>query len=188
MKNLTDIEIIDSVKKGNQSDYALLIEKYKNKAFSLLVRMLKNEMESEEVLQDCFLKAFYSLDSFRQESKFSTWFYRIVYNTALTRISAKKRKIETEMASIDDHLEIKSDYDFREAEQKDASKFIHKLIELLPPKYASVINMYYLDNMSCEEISNVMETSVANIKVMLHRSRSALKDQLIKNNYAEELL
>jgi RNA polymerase sigma-70 factor (ECF subfamily) len=188
MKNLTDIEIIESVKKGNHSDYALLIDKYKNKAFSLLVRMLKNEMESEEVLQDCFLKAFKSLGNFRRESKFSTWFYRIVYNTALTRLSAKKRKIETEMSSLDDHLEIKSEYDYREVEQKDVSKYIHKLIEQLPSKYASVINMYYLDNMSCEEISEAMETSLANIKVMLHRSRNALKDQLIKNNYAEELL
>lgn len=188
MKNLTDLEIIESVKKGNQSDYAILIDRYKNKAFSLLVRMLKNEMEAEEVLQDCFLKAFKSLDSFRQESKFSTWFYRIVYNTALTRLSAKKRKIEVEMSSIDDHLEIRSDYDFRGTEQKDSSKFLHKLIDELPLKYASVISMYYLDNMSCEEISEAMETSVANIKVMLHRSRNALRDQLIKNNYAEELL
>jgi RNA polymerase sigma-70 factor (ECF subfamily) len=188
MKNLTDIEIIESVKKGNNSDFALLIDKYKDKAFSLLVRMLKNEMESEEVLQDCFLKAFKSLNNFRQESKFSTWFYRIVYNTALTRLSAKKRKIETEMSSIDDHLEIKSEYDFNEAEQKDTSTFIHKLIEQLPPKYSSVISMYYLDNMNCEEISEVMETSIANIKVLLHRSRSALKDMLVKINYAEELL
>jgi RNA polymerase sigma factor (sigma-70 family) len=188
MKNLTDLEIIESVKKGNQSDYALLIDRYKNKAFSLLVRMLKNEMESEEVLQDCFLKAFKSLGSFRQESKFSTWFYRIVYNTALTRLSAKKRKIETEMSSIEDHLEIKSEYDYRASEQKDASEFIHKIIEQLPAKYASVINMYYLDNMSCEEISKIVNASVANIKVMLHRSRSVLRDELIKNNYTEELL
>ena len=188
MKNLTDIEIIESVKKGNHSDFALLIDRYKNKAFSLLVRMLKNEMESEEVLQDCFLKAFKSLGNFRQESKFSTWFYRIVYNTALTRLSAKKRKIETEMSSIDDHLDLRSEYDYRSAEQKDTSKYIQSLIDSLPLKYASVITMFYIDNMSCEEISEAMETSVANIKVMLHRSRSALKDQLIKNNYAEELL
>jgi RNA polymerase sigma-70 factor (ECF subfamily) len=188
MKNLTDIEIIESVKKGNHGDYAILIDKYKNKAFSLLIRMLKNEMESEEVLQDCFLKAFKSLDNFRQDSKFSTWFYRIVYNTALTRLSAKKRKIETEMSSIDDHLDLKSEYDFREAEQKDTSAFIRKFIEQLPPKYSSVISMYYLDNMSCDEISDVMETSVANIKVMLYRSRSVLKDLFVKNNYAEELL
>jgi RNA polymerase sigma-70 factor (ECF subfamily) len=188
MKNISDLDIINSVKKGNQSDYAMLIERYKNKAFSLLIRMLKNKMDAEEVLQDCFLKAYNSLSNFRQESKFSTWFYRIVYNTAITRLSAKKRKIENEMASIDDHFEIKSDYDFRDAEQKDVSEFIHELIEQLPPKYASVINMFYLDNMNCEEISEVMDTSVANIKVMLHRSRNALKEQIIKNNYVEELL
>lgn len=188
MKNLTDFEIIESVKKGNQSDYALLIDRYKNKAFSLLVRMLKNEMEAEEVLQDCFLKAFKSLANFRYESKFSTWFYRIVYNTALTRLSAKKRKIENEMSSIQDHFELKSSNDFRVTEQKDIAKYIHQLIEKLPVNYASVISMFYLENMSCEEISEAMETSVANVKVMLHRSRNALRDQLLKINYAEELL
>ena len=55
--------------------------------------MLKNEMEAEEVLQDCFLKTYNSLSSFKQESKFSTWFYRIVYNTTLSKVSAKKEKL-----------------------------------------------------------------------------------------------
>ncbi len=188
MKNLTDIEIIESVKKGNHSDFALLIDRYKNKAFSLLTRMLKNEMEAEEVLQDCFLKVFNSLASFRQEAKFSTWFYRIVYNTGLTKLSSKRRKIESEMSSIDDHLEIKSEHDFKTAEQKDFSKFIQAQIEKLPVNYASVINMFYLENMTCEEISEVMETSVSNVKVMLHRSRNVLKDLLLKFKYSEELL
>ena len=188
MNNLTDLEIIESIKKGNHSDYALLVDRYKNKAFSMLSRMLKNEMDAEEVLQDCFLKAFNSLGSFRLESKFSTWFYRIVYNTALTKLSGKKRKIESEMSSIDDHLNIKSEYDFRVTEQEDVSKFVHELIEKLPAKYSSVINMFYLENMICEEISEVMETSVANIKVMLHRSRNELRDQLLKINYEKELL
>ncbi len=92
MKNLSDLEIIESVLRGNHSDFSLLINRYKNKAFSLLKRMLKNEMEAEEVLQDCFLKAFNGLKSFKQESKFSTWFYRIVYNSALTRLSSSKKK------------------------------------------------------------------------------------------------
>ncbi len=188
MKNLTDLEIIESIKKGNHSDYALLVDRYKNKAFSMLKRMLKNEMDAEEVLQDCFLKAFNSLQSFRLEAKFSTWFYRIVYNTALTKISGKKRKIENEMSSIDDHLSLKSDYDFRVTEREDFSKFIHALIEKLPAKFSSVINLFYLENMTCEEISEIMETSVANIKVMLHRSRNTLRDELMKTNYEKELL
>ena len=188
MKNLTDIEIIDSIKKGNSSDYALLIDRYKNKAFSLLVRMLKNEMEAEEILQDCFLKAYKSIDSFRYEAKFSTWFYRIVYNTALTKLSAKKRKIENEMSSIDEQINLSSDLDYRVTEKEDLSNFIQKMIEQLPANYASVITMFYLDDMSCEEISEVMNATVANVKVMLHRSRNVLRDLFIKNNYQRELL
>ena len=92
MKILSDIEIIESVKKGNQSDYALLVDRYKDKAFSLVKSIVKNDMEAEEILQDCFLKAYNSLKKFRAESKFSTWFYRIVYNTSLTRVSNKKLK------------------------------------------------------------------------------------------------
>ncbi len=188
MKELTDIEIIESIKKGNQSDFAFLIDKYKNKAFSLLVRMLKNEMEAEEVLQDCFLKAFKSLGSFRYEAKFSTWFYKIVYNTALTRLSAKKRKTENDMTSIDDLRNLRSTSDYRITEKENISEFIHEIIEKLPANYASVINMFYMDNMSCEEISETMNVSVNNVKVMLHRSRNVLRDLLIKNSYEKELL
>ncbi len=188
MKNLSDLEIIDSVKRGNHSDYSLLVNRYKNKAFSLLVRMLKNQMEAEEVLQDCFVKAYNSLNNFKQQSKFSTWFYRIVYNTALTRLSIKKRQVENEMASIDDLYFLESDYNPEATEQKDTSKFVQTMIEKLPANYAAVVNMFYLDEMSCEEISEAMQTSVSNVKVMLHRSRNLLRDILVKNNYAEEIL
>ena len=82
MKNLTDQQIIESILKGNNADFALLVDRYKDRAFSLLKRMLKNEMDAEEALQDAFLKMFNSLKDFRAESKFSTWFYKIVFNTA----------------------------------------------------------------------------------------------------------
>jgi len=187
MKDLTDFEIIESVKRGNQSDFSILINRYKNKAFSLLNRMLKDEMEAEEVLQDCFLKAYKGLESFKQESKFSTWFYKIVYNTALTKLSLKKRKVEKEMSSIDDHLDLKSEIDSYESEKKDLSIFVNEMVAKLPAKYSTIINMFYLDEMSCEEISQVIGISIANVKVMLHRSRTALKDILLKKSYVGEL-
>lgn len=188
MKGLSEQEIIESVKKGNISDFALLIDKYKNKAFSMLNRILKNKMDAEEVLQDCFLKVFNGLSDFKGESKFSTWFYRIVYNTALTKVSGQKRKIESEMSSIDNHIDLKSGYDFNVSEKNDISTHIHSLIDKLPANYSAVITMFYLEGMTCEEISKVMNTSVSNVKVMLHRSRNALKDILIENKYTEELL
>ncbi len=188
MKGVNDQEIIESVKKGNHSDFSILVERYKNKAFSMLTRMLKNKMEAEEVLQDCFLKAFNALNNFKGDAKFSTWFYKIVYNSALSRLSIQKRKTEIEMSSVDDHFDLKSDYDYNLTEQKDLSLYLKEMVGKLPANYASVISMFYLENLSCEEISEVMGTNINNVKVMLHRSRSALKDILIKNNYTEELL
>ena len=188
MRELTDNEIIESVRKGNQTDFEILVDRYKNRAFSLLCGMLKDTMEAEEVLQDAFLKAYYGLRNFKQEAKFSTWFYRIVYNTALTRLSAKKRKVEKEMKSIDDELNISDDTYREQSEKKELSKLIGELIEKLPANYASVITMFYLEELSCEEISEVTNRSVSNVKVLLHRSRNALKDIVLKNNYTMELL
>lgn len=187
MKDLTDLEIIASVKRGNQADYAIIVERYKNKAFSLIKRMLKNEMEAEEVLQDCFLKAYNALSSFRQEAKFSTWFYRIVYNTTLSKVSDRKRKIENEMSSIEDHFNLESDYDFRITENSDLSSFVNIILEKLPSNYSSVLNLFYLNEMSCEEISEVMNISVPNVKVTLHRSRNALRHLLVKKNLMREV-
>ncbi len=188
MKQLTDWEIIESVKKGNQSDYSIIIDRYKNKAYSLLNRMLKNPQDAEEVLQDCFVKAYNSLSSFKGEAKFSTWFYRIVYNTALTKLASKKRKTENQMSSVDEHINLESAYDFKASEKKDFAEFVSGLVNQLPEKNAMVLNLFYLNEMSCEEISEIMNTSVSNVKVMLHRSRNALKDYILKNNLVEELL
>jgi len=188
MRNLSDQEIIDSVRKGNESDYSIIINRYKNKAFSMLKRMLKNEFDAEEVLQDCFLKAYNSLNSFKGEAKFSTWFYRIVYNSALTKLSSQKRKIETEMTSVEDHFDLESNYNADEIEKKDINELVHKIINKLPEKYSAIITMFYLNEMSIEEISEVMQITVSNVKVMLHRSRNSLRDLVLNSRLAEELI
>ena len=182
MKNLTDVEIIESVKKGNAADYSILIDRYKNKVFSMLKRMLKNDMDAEEVLMDCFLKAYNNLKNFKYESKFSTWFYRIVYNTALTKLSNSKRKIENEMSSIDDLYDLKSEYDADVLVNNDLSQLVKKVVSELPPKNAAVITMFYLEEMTTEEISEVLEISVANVKVILHRSRNLLREIIERRN------
>ncbi len=188
MKKLSDIEIIESVNRGNTADFSLLIDRYKDKAFSLLKRILKNEMDAEEALQDSFLKAYNSLKTFRQEAKFSTWFYRIVYNTALTVIASKKRQVEMEMSSIEDHYDL-GEYDNKiYAESDNVSQYILKIVDQLPVKNALVLILFYVDSLSLNEISKVMNLSLVNTKVILHRSRNALRDLLLKHNYQEEIL
>ena len=188
MKNLTDLEIIESVKKGNKGDFSLLVDRYKHKGFSLLKKMLKNDMDAEEALQDGFLKAYNSLDSFRQEAKFSTWFYRIVYNTGLTVIASKKRKIEQEMSSIDEHFDLGENDSEIYSTSENVSTYILKLVDQLPVRNALVVILFYLDNLSLNEISQVMDLSLVNTKVLLHRSRNVLRELILKHNYQEELL
>ena len=188
MRNLSDQEIIDSVRKGNSSDYSIIVNRYKNKAFSMLKGMLKNEFDAEEILQDCFLKAYNSLHNFKGESKFSTWFYRIVYNSALTKLSSKKRKTELEMTSVEDHFNLESIYNADEFEKKDISELVRETVSKLPERYSAILTMFYLNEMSIEEISEVMELSVSNVKVMLHRSRNSLRDLILNSRLAAELL
>ena len=90
------------------------------------------------------------------------------------------------MSSLEDHFNLESNYDFRVTENSDLSSFVNVMLEKLPSNYSSVLNLFYLNEMSCEEISEVMNISVSNVKVMLHRSRNALRDLIIKKNLMRE--
>jgi len=186
MNHLTDQEIINSVKRGNSADFSLLIDRYKDKAFSMLRRMLKNSLDAEEALQDTFLKAFYGLNNFHGDSQFSTWLYKITYNCALSMIASKKRKIEMEMTSIDEHFELGNFDNEIYSTSENASDFIYKMIDKLPIRNAIVLILFYIDGLSLNEISSVLNTSLVNTKVLLHRSRISLRNLLLKHNYMPE--
>ena len=188
MKKLSDKEIIDSVLKGNVNDYTLLIDRYKHKAFSLLINMLKNKMDAEEALQDTFIKAYNSLNNFRSESQFSTWLYKITFNTALTILSAQKRKIEMQMNSIDNLNYLKDEDNEVYSISETKKEYLLNIVDKLPIRNSLVLILYYMDNLSIKEISEVMDLTLVNTKVLLHRSRYLLKELLIQHNYQEELL
>ncbi len=188
MKNISDIEIIESVLKGNESDYTLIIERYKDRAFSLLSNMLKNKLDAEEALQDSFIKAFRSLNTFRKDSKFSTWFYKIVYNTGLTIATNKKRKLQMEMNSIDEIYNLKDEDNEIYARSEHAKDYLIKIVDKLPTRNALILILFYIDSFSLKEISEVLDVTVPNVKVLLHRSRNLLREMLIKHNYQEEIL
>ncbi|MEE9432086.1 MAG: sigma-70 family RNA polymerase sigma factor [Melioribacteraceae bacterium] len=188
MKNISDIEIIESVLKGNESDYTLIIERYKDRAFSLLSNMLKNKLDAEEALQDSFIKAFRSLNTFRKDSKFSTWFYKIVYNTGLTIATNKKRKLQMEMNSIDEIYNLKDEDNEIYATSENAKDYLIKIVDKLPTRNALILILFYIDSFSLKEISEVLDVTVPNVKVLLHRSRNLLREMLIKHNYQEEIL
>ena len=186
MENFSDTEIIESILKGNPDDFRLLIRRYKDKAFPLVKRMLRNEMDAEDVLQDAFVKAFLNLKAFRKESRFSTWFYRIVYTTALNKIKSVKRRSFTEELPNDASRvpEIAID------EERDifGTELIESIMAQLPEANIVILQLFYYDCLPCEEIAGVVGMSVSNVKIMLYRSRKLMKEIIEKRKLKSELL
>lgn len=170
---------IDRVLQGDTNAFAHLIDKYKNMAYTLAMKIVKNREDAEEVAQDSFLKAYQKLEGFKGQSKFSTWLYTIVYRSALTKV--RKKKLETsdiDSFVIDNH---KEDHDFPQLEaikNGEQQKYVKKAIDNLGEADALIITLFYLHDNSIEEIQEITDMSESNVKVRLFRARKKLYNEL----------
>jgi len=183
MSTNQDQIIIDKILNGNTNAFAELVDKYKDLVFTLALRMIKNREEAEEVSQDTFIKTFKSLEKFKGKSKFSTWVYRIAYNTCLDRLKRIKR--DYHVVTIDEFTEnqIKTiDNALSHMEKDEQKNEIQKCLNLLPSEDSFLLTLFYFEDQSLEEISEVVGLTANNVKVKLFRSRkklaTVLKEQL----------
>lgn len=179
---------IDKVLTGDESAFSFLVEKHKHMAYTLALRMVKIREDAEEVAQDAFVKAFYSLKNFRYESKFSTWLYKIIYHISITRL----RKKQFEVISIDD--DYYRNFDITETGHfldqlslKEQNGLIHKAIGRLSAEEGAHITLYYLGESSIKELATITGESKSNIKVKLYRARKKLWI-LLKNKFKDQTI
>ena len=179
---LSDNQIIEKIRRGGKHHYALLVDRYKDKAFTLAVRMLKDRRDAEEAAQDAFMRAYNGLDKFEGTAKFGTWLYRIVHNVCLTRLA--KRKNDVQSSEYDDG----QDYENAgmtsttllesEIETKDMIDTVKKIIDTLPEKYTSILSLFYFQELTHEEICEVTQLPLGTVKVRLFRARALLQRRL----------
>lgn len=184
----SDDQHIDLVIKGDSRAFAVLVDSYKNLVFSLAMKMLNNREEAEEVSQDTFIKVFKSLEKFKGDSKFSTWIYKVAYNTCLDRL--KKNKHEQKIVPIDEftEFEVKTiDNALYTLEKKERSQTIQNCIQSLPSEDAFLLTLFYFEEQSLEEISKVMAITPNNVKVKLFRVRKKLTS-ILKERLETEIL
>ncbi|HUH28793.1 RNA polymerase sigma factor [Gelidibacter sp.] len=175
MNNIDDQHHINQIIAGNSDEFAVLVDRYKDLVFTLAYKMVKNREEAEEVAQDAFVKTYKSLHTFKGESKFSTWVYKITYHTCLDHL--KRRKKENSIVYIEDfnELHIKAIEDvLGDIDEKERNKKVQDCLHLLSGDDAFLLTLYYFDDLSTEEISIVMGINANNIKVKLFRSRKKL--------------
>ena len=167
--------LIKAINNGDTKAFAILVNRYKDLVYTLALRMLKHREEAEEVAQDSFVKIFKSLNKFKGDSKFSTWIYRVTYNTCLDRIKKNKKYISN--VAIDEFTfnklgTLDNTLDHLIKEEKQA--LIKKCINKLPEKSSVLLTLFYFEDLSLDEIAKIINMEANTVKVKLFRARKKL--------------
>jgi len=171
-----DIFYIKQVLEGKTIAYTYLVDEHKDHAYNLAFRICGNREEAEEIAQDAFIKAYKSLGNFKMRSSFATWLYRIVYNSAISLIRTRKKVISLEdfPGNISDSIS----YSDSEAESKVEEDYRNTLLNIALQKISEeekgLISLYYFEEMTIDEISEVTGLNKSTIKVKLFRARQKM--------------
>lgn len=175
------------VNHGDASAFAGLVNKHKTMAFNIALRVTRNREDAEEVAQDAFIKLYHALADFKGESKFTTWFFRVIYNLALTKI--RKKSLFT--GSVDDEgftdFGDESAFDgINKFKEKEKKMYLNEAIGSLDDSDQLLITLYYMDDQPVDAVAEITGLTESNVKVKLFRARKKLHDHL-QRNLKEEL-
>jgi RNA polymerase sigma-70 factor (ECF subfamily) len=188
MKFPDDTYCITQVLQGNTNAYSYLVEKYKRMAYTLALKLVQVPEDAEEIAQDAFVKAFQALDTFKGESKFSTWLYKIIYNVSVARL----RKKRLEVISIDD--DQNSGFDICETDDfltqltiEEQNAIVRSCIDQLPAGERALITLYYMNESTVKDITHITGDTESNVKIKLFRIRNKLRG-MIKYNLRDKII
>lgn len=180
-------QLVDKSKRGDMEAFGMLIRRHEKGVYNLAYRMLKNVEDARDAAQEIFLKVFASLNSFRGESRFTTWLYRIATNECINRLKRPrflsleelKREYENERKPIEPPQFIDTSPLPEElAERHEIQKLVHKAIDELPDHYRLVITLRHFQGFSYDEISEALDLPVGTVKTYLFRAKKTLKTKL----------
>ena len=186
LRNQAESEMIAAILAGNTELYHDLIRPYERSVYMMALSYMKNEADAEDVAQEAFLKAFSNLATFRAESKFSTWLISITLNEARGRL---RRQAAVRMESLDEPADEEGSVspallrDWREIpsealERGEVRRLLQDAVAALPEIYRRVFLLRDVEELSVNEAAEVLQISIASVKVRLHRARMMLQKKL----------
>ena len=210
--NDLELNIIKKIQAGKIDEFEEIVNRYKDKAMTLAMRILKNSEDAEDALQEAFIKTFRAIadKQFEERSKFSTYFYRIVYNTAIDFY--KKHKAKTyNLINIDDTrkndegevtdiaaFEMKIDTDKyymsgvyetdRSTLDNQMQDVVNRYLEEIPEKYSTILTLFYINDLSHDEIAETLKLPLGTVKNRIFRAKDKLKEVLMKKYSETEIL
>jgi RNA polymerase sigma-70 factor (ECF subfamily) len=171
---MTDQEYISLILKGDTSLFKHIVDRYARMSFAVAFRIIKDNDDSQDIVQESFIAAYENLKNFKGESKFSTWLYRIVANKALAMKNKQKYFEES-----DDQGQLDDEYDEEIDLRNDL--LVKQALNTLNDKERLVIDLFYTQDQSIKEISQIIQASEVNVKVILHRARKKMNEHVQKS-------
>lgn len=176
-----ELGLVSASQAGDQDAFAKLVQMHQRRVFNLVYRMLQNYEESNEITQETFLAAWQGLPAFRGDARFSTWLYRIAYNCCLKQLEVRKRDKVLQAAMQEEHMLQQDNSDAKMLAELDARDFqalVREHLSQLPAKYRIVLILRHLQEMTYEEMAEILTVPIGTIKTHLFRARSLLKERL----------
>ena len=185
--SVDDQRWISECRDGNAAAFGALVSRYQDRLFNTVLRLVGNAEDARDVVQEAFLHAYQSLGSFKGDSLFFTWLYRIAVNTA---ISLKRRQKPALRIQPGDSVEAGIDPpDLSDAtrpghaiERTEEERAVHEALAKLSPEHRAVLVMKDMDGMKYEDIADVLGVPIGTIRSRLHRARLELRDILLQND------
>ena len=177
-----DTLLVAASKQGDQDAFAQLVQRYQRRVFNLVFRMLQQYEEANEITQETFLAAWQGLPAFRGDARFPTWLYRIAYNCSLKQLEQRKRDQALQSAMQAEQLLECTDDDNRtdaQLETHDRQALVQEHLSQLPAKYRIVLVLRHLQEMTYEEMAEILTVPIGTIKTHLFRARNLLKERLL---------
>ena len=174
---LTDEEIVEKVRSNDRDLYAVIIERYKNKLLRYATNLVHDNDKASHIVQDSLVKAYINLNGFNTKKKFSSWVYRIVHNESMNAL----KKYKSEVPMLDD-FDFESEQDItKEFEQKETVVHVEKCLKSIPLIYSEPLSLYYLDEKSYEEISDILRIPMGTVAIRMSRAKKLMKHICQKN-------
>lgn len=170
---------IEKVLNGDINAYKYFVRQYKDMAFTVAVSILKSEFDARDAVQEAFIIAFRKLKSYKGNSKFSTWFCRIVINEALKQVN-KREKEPYELRELSEVSVTEISPSLASIKEEQQKYFIDLALQNIPSREALALTLFYLEEYSVEEVSDITGWSVSNAKVILYRARKSMNCELSK--------
>ncbi|GGE57460.1 RNA polymerase sigma factor [Priestia taiwanensis] len=172
----SDVQLIQQIIGGDTSVFRQLIKKYETRVYSVAFKVTNNQKDAEDVTQEVFLQLYRSLHSFRQDANLSTWIYRITMNKALDFKRKKDRQTINETNTLHDIKPISPVLTpEQELVKKTEQELLYEALNKLPPPYQEVLNLYYFENKSYQEIATTLNIAVKTVESRLYRAKNILK-------------